>query len=563
MRNLFHVYYNMLFRKKLVNRIVAMGKLIVISSDIQINEDSKNAFDLCDNLNNGNWYYMSVQERNSYVPSTEAKRNGQLNEKVFVNKGTLLNLVDGTEKVPHGTRMVLCPVKTSFKYRVWPHWLAAVEVCLLSIVIGLCGGWTSPYLAKLTSENSTNRITESEASWVASYINIGRTLGAVMGGISTEYIGSKKTVWYTGIPLLLGWVVLTVAESVVWIYVSRVSFGIGMGMFFACFPLYIGEIADPSIRGALVSVIMNGFPIGNLLGNVMGPYMDMITFSCVSLVLNIVFLLLFVLLPDSPHFLIRHDRIEEATKSIEWYHRGVDVPSEVLSLKDFVQTNSLTLVDKWREINTPRNRKSLLVIGLLFIFMQLSGVYSIVYYMEILMREAKVTVLDPAEVVIISSIAGIVSGWISVFAIDRCGRKVLLTISTSGVAVSIAALGVHYTLLTNGYDPAPLQALPIASMCFFQLFVCIGIMPIPSTILSEMFAPNVKGVAAFVASITSGVFAFLSSKTFQPLVDLLSTEYVLYLYAIGMLIFMTLSLLCVPETKGKSLQDIQKMLENK
>lgn len=135
----------------------------------------------------------------------------------------------------------------------WSQWLAGSIVTLLVIVTGLMNGWTSPYLAQLTSSETEIplKLTNSEASWVASYFNLGRIVGAFSGAIFLSYIGRKRTIFISSFPLAFGWIFIIVATSVPWLYAARISSGISTGMIWAVLPMYIGEIADPAIRGAL------------------------------------------------------------------------------------------------------------------------------------------------------------------------------------------------------------------------------------------------------------------------------------------------------------------------
>lgn len=83
-----------------------------------------------------------------------------------------------------------------------------------------------------------------------------------------------------------------------------------MGMVFCSYPLYIGEVSAPSIRGALVSVIINAMPLGTLFGNIMGPNMSMMCFGIISLILTICYITTFVFLPRSPHYFVRRNDME-------------------------------------------------------------------------------------------------------------------------------------------------------------------------------------------------------------------------------------------------------------
>ncbi|CAK9797998.1 Facilitated trehalose transporter Tret1 [Anthophora plagiata] len=443
---------------------------------------------------------------------------------------------------------------------VWPQWAACSAVSLLSVSFGLMIGWTSPYLAQLTGKDSEFFITEDEAAWVVSLLPFGRLFGAIVGSIIMEYYGSKKALLVTGVPVMFGWICIIFANSAFWLYISRFCSGISQGMFFSCFAIYIGEIASAKIRGALVSTIINGMPVGTLLGNIMGSQMSMMCFGIISLTLNTCYLAVFPFLPQSPHYHVRLDNENEAKKSIQWYNRTSDVKAELELIEDFVKsTESRGFRDTFKQILERKNRRVFTMILLLFVFMQLSGLNAVTYYMEIIVRSAKVQSLKPSTVVIISGVFGIVVGWISVYLIDLCGRRFLLAVSCSCVIVSMAILGLHFMLLDQNFDPQKLEWLPILGMILFMM-MSIGLIPVPSTMLSELFPDHLKSIAGFSVSVTSAIFAFISSRTFQPLINLMTEKYVFWMYGVIMVVCLVYALTAIPETKGKTLQEIQEML---
>lgn len=149
--------------------------------------------------------------------------------------------------------------------------------------------------------------------------------------------------------------------------------------------------------------------------------------------------------------------------------------------------------------------------------------------------------------------AGIIFGWLGAYAIDRYGRRILLVISSSGVMVGMLLLSLHFLLLDFDYDPGDLEWLPILSLLIFML-MCFGLVPVPSTMLSELFPSDLKSAAGFIASITSAIFAFASTKSYQPLADIMGDEYIFFIYVTIMIACVIYSLTLVPETKGKTLQ---------
>nr|XP_003700178.1 PREDICTED: facilitated trehalose transporter Tret1-like [Megachile rotundata] len=446
---------------------------------------------------------------------------------------------------------------------VWPQWVACIIVTLLSISFGLVIGWTSPYLARLTSHDDLFHVSNNEASWVAALMPFGRLFGAIAGAIILEYYGSKMALMTTGVPVIVGWICIILATSAPWLYVSRTCAGISIGMFFSCFSLYVGEIASAQIRGALVSIIMNGLPIGTLLGNVMGVQVSIMWFGIISLILNICYVVIFPLLPHTPHYYVRRNNMDEARRTIQWYHRKSNVEEELEIIGNYVRdSGSMSLRERLKQIGEKRNRRVFGIVILLFIFMQLSGLNTVVFYMEIIAKRAQVTSIEPKNVVIIASSVGILIGWISVYLIDRCGRRVLMSASCCCVIAAMVLLGLHFMLLDLNCDPKKLEWLPIIAMMLFMM-MSIGLIPVPSTLLGELFPAYLRSIAGFMVSVTSALSAFVCTITYQPMIDTLTEKYVFGIYAVLMTGCLIFSVTCVPETKGKTLQEIQEMLDGR
>ncbi|KAL6254961.1 hypothetical protein P5V15_014303 [Pogonomyrmex californicus] len=445
--------------------------------------------------------------------------------------------------------------------RFWPQWFATIIVTLLNISIGLALGWTSPYLAQLTDENAPFRVTEEEAAWIASLLPLGRLLGAIIGSFLVEIFDSKISVLLTGLPLIFSWICTICSTSATWLYIFRIFSGMSMGMVFTCYPLYIGEISAPSIRGALVCLIINGFPMGSLLGTIMGPNMSMMYFGIISLILTLCYMSIFPFLPQSPHYYVRRNDTERAKRAIQWYQQKSDVRSDMEDVEQFVKsTCAMSRAEQWQQIKEPKNRRSLVMIVLLFMFMQLSGLNTIIFYAEIIVRKAKVTLIAPSSIVIIVNAVCIIFGWIGAFVIDRCGRRILLAISSLGVFISMLLLGFHFLLLEYDYDPGDIEWVIILSLTLIFPLMSLGLTPVPSAMLSEIFPSSLKSTAGFVSGVTGALFAFVASRTYQPLIDLIGEKYVFWIYAAIIATSLVYSLTVVPETKGKTLQEIQDMM---
>ncbi|XP_066588168.1 facilitated trehalose transporter Tret1-2 homolog isoform X2 [Prorops nasuta] len=377
---------------------------------------------------------------------------------------------------------------------------------------------------------------------------------------SSEYTGRKRTLLLGGLPLASGWIFTICSTSVFWLYVSRFCSGIGSGMIWPALSLYLGEIADPSIRGALISLNVNVASIGAFLGNAMGPYLSMEMFAYVSLLPNILFIALFSLIPESPYHYLLRDDLDKAEASLKWFRREQNVKAEMQELRDFVgNAASTNLLDKFKELCQYSNLRKITIMICLNIFVYMTGYNVVNSYTEIIVTSSGVNL--PASVVVMGlGLSSVIAGATAVFAIDRLGRRLLLMCAGFGAFISLALLGLHFHLLSIGYDPHHLTWLPILSLLAFNLFVNYGFVPMPGTLLGEIFPASLKTFLSFGFHSGNSLLAFTFTKTYQPFLDLVGQKYVFWTYALSTFLSIPYVYYFIPETKGKSLLEIQKSI---
>ncbi|KAL0115570.1 hypothetical protein PUN28_010825 [Cardiocondyla obscurior] len=296
------------------------------------------------------------------------------------------------------------------------------------------------------------------------------------------------------------------------------------------------------------------------LGNVMGPYLSMEMFGYVSLVPNILFMVLFSLIPESPYHYALHGNIDEAEASLKWFRREADVKAEMRELQDFVDGASTSILTKFKDFLLPVNLKNILVMLGLILFVQASSFSTINAYAEIIVTNTKMNI-TPSIAVMALCFASVVAGFIAIFLVDRLGRKNLLILSSAGVTISYTALGLHFYLLSLNFDPENLTWLPITSLLSFNLFVCCGLATVPSTLVGELFPANLKNLASLFVFSSNAMWSFAFVKCYQPFVDLVGEAIVFWSYGLFVLGAVPYVHYLIPETTGKSLLAIQQSIK--
>lgn len=335
-----------------------------------------------------------------------------------------------------------------------------------------------------------------------------------------------------------------------------------MGISYSCFSLYLGEIADSNIRGALVTVGMAGVSCGTLFIFLMACYLSFRISAIVNLIFNIILTILFIWLPDTPHHLVKKNQDEKAKQSILWYHRDSNVDLELSNLKNFYNEFNESTFVALKQFKIPQIRNAMLVTIALFFYTQMCGLNTILFYMETIIKSAQVDFIEPSFIVIIVTIFGIMASLISMTLIDTFGRKILMCCSCLMVIIALSSLGTHFQLLDMNVDPKIIQWLPIVCIILFEMAAFVGLLPVPSAVVGEIFPPNIKCVAASISSLFASLFALVAAGTYQILVDLITKKYIFWMYSIIMTTAIPVTIIFLPETKGKTLQEIQNQLMN-
>ncbi|XP_058789529.1 facilitated trehalose transporter Tret1-like [Phymastichus coffea] len=456
-------------------------------------------------------------------------------------------------------------LKIEVKNKLFTQCIATAGVMVLIIQTGIMGGWTSPNMARLTSENSTIPITLSEASWVASCLNLGRFVSVVLVPIFIELAGSKKTILLSFLPVTASWIVCMIANSAMMLYTARFLCGITYGLTYGCFSMYLGEVSVAAYRGTFVSIAMIGWPLGSVIGTIAETYLPMAVSSSIYLAQCLAGIMILIWLPDSPYQLVKNKQLDRARESLAWYRGHSNTEQEMDKILEFIESNAKqTFGERMQQLGSKPVRRAVFIVVIIFAFPQLVGLFNVFYYMELILTNGKSFLVEPSEFVIYANLVLFASTVATANLIDKLGRRVLLMASGLGVTVALAGLGLHYFLLGNArVDPVSMQWLPVASIVLFVITYTVGFLTVPSTVLGEMFPANIKSTAAGFTSLTSALLGFLASKAYQPMVDAIGEAYVFWIHALFSALAVPVALFLLPETKGKSFQEIQIDLHKK
>lgn len=427
-------------------------------------------------------------------------------------------------------------------------------------------GWTSPTLPILKSPDFYIQVTSDDASWITSFFLLGSVPGCILAAFIVDWLGRKKSLLIAGGPLLIGFVLIYIAWNPYVLYASRFISGIGTGIVYTVCPMYIGEIADKEIRGSLGSFIKLMVTFGELYAHAIGPYVTYQILAGTCILIPLLFLVTFVWMPESPYYLLMKNEPFAAAANLKMLKRSAteNELSEELEQMQKTVVRDLSNRGSIRDLISTRGNVLALIISLgLQMILQFSGLAAIESYTQEILEEGDANI-SAAEAVILLSVFQLIAGIGAAILVDKLGRRPLLLITTGLAAIALAIAGTFYFLKFQiGLNTMGYGWILHSSVIFYELIIALGLNPLCYMMLGELFATNVKGIAVSLANLWGSFLAFIVSKLYQVISDYCGVYATFSWFVVSCILGIFFILFIVPETKGKSLFDIQQELNCK
>ncbi|KAL3275587.1 hypothetical protein HHI36_020342 [Cryptolaemus montrouzieri] len=443
-----------------------------------------------------------------------------------------------------------------------PQYIAALSVCLGSVAAGTVLGWTSNI--DLTKGILNNlEITMNQVSWIGSMATLGGLLVCVPIGYYCDIVGRKLAMLSMIILFSLGWLLIIFANSVTMIYLGRLITGMAGGAFCIAAPMYTSEIAEKEIRGTLGSYFQLLLTVGILISNVLGAYVDIKTFSILCFCIPLVFGAVFFFQPETPIYSLKKGKEDDARKALRRL-RGpdYDVDSELKELKQQIESAEQNQISLKESLKKKATKKAFVISFGLMMFQQLSGINAVIFFTSTIFKQAGANFSFSPTIIV--GIMQVIATFVSSIVVDKFGRKILLIGSDSMMALSSVALGIYFTLqdrhILNEDQISTISFLPVLSLCVFIIVFSLGFGPIPWMISSEVFPPEIKSVASSAAGTFNWFLAFIVTAYYQPLTSLVGADVTFYMFTLISFTGSLFVFFVVPETKGKTMNEIQNEL---
>ncbi|XP_063595968.1 facilitated trehalose transporter Tret1-like [Penaeus indicus] len=440
------------------------------------------------------------------------------------------------------------------------QYFTAFSATMGALAMGAVLGYSSPAGPLLMSNATAGpvHLTKAQNSFFSSSMNLGALAGGPIGGVCLNKLGRRGTMLTSVVPFVGGWLLIAFAQNFAMLMTGRIITGFCAGITSLVVPTYIGEFASPDIRGTLGSGFQLMVTIGVVYAYAIGAVVktwQMLAGLCIIPVL-IYFVMVFFA-KESPNFLLSKGKLDKATESLQHF-RGKDynIQTELNMLQQTVEDAKRNKAS-FKDLLKPYILKPLLISLTLMFFQQYSGVNPVLFNLTTIFEDSGSTISDSISSITIG-VVQVLATLLATVLMDKAGRKLLLIVSASMMALSLTALGEFFyvKMEDEAWAVETLGWLPLASLIIFIAAFSIGYGPIPWLMMGELFSPNVKEAAAGLATMVNWTLSFSITLIFVPLQDAINDFGVYWLFAGVCVLNLIFSVTVVPETKGKTLEEI-------
>ncbi|PRQ26208.1 putative major facilitator, sugar transporter, major facilitator superfamily [Rosa chinensis] len=416
-------------------------------------------------------------------------------------------LVDGG--LDHGT-----------KEDQWMVYMSTFVAVCGSYEFGCCVGYSSPTQSAIREDLN---LSLAQFSMFGAILTFGAMIGAITIGPITDFIGRKGALRFSSVVCVAGWLAIYFSKGALLLDIGRMAKGYGMGAFSYVVPIFVAEIAPKHLRGSLTAL--------NQLMIVAGV--------SVSFVIGVV-----AKTGNQKDF-------EDALQKLRG--RDANISQEAEEIQDYIATLDRLPKAKLLDLFERRYSRSLIISVGLMICQQLGGINGVCFYVSNIFEQAG---FSSSLGTIIYAVLQVVVTGIGAAIMDKAGRKPLILTSATGLLLGCVLTAISFFLKVHQLSAEAVPILAVTGILVFIGSFSIGMGAVPWVLMSEIFPINIKGQAGSFATLVNWFGAWLCSYTFNFLMSW-SSYGTFILYAIINALAILFVIVMVPETKGRTLEQIQ------
>ncbi|KAL4630027.1 solute carrier family 2, facilitated glucose transporter member 6-like [Arapaima gigas] len=458
-------------------------------------------------------------------------------------------------------------------------YLAVFSAVLGNFNFGYSLVYPSPVIPQLKVEDNLDlRMDTTDIAWFGSVFSLGAAAGGLGAMLLNDMIGRKMSIMISAVPSTMGYLLMGAAQARWMLWLGRILTGIASGMTAASIPIYVSEISSPGLRGALGSCPQITAVFGSLALYALGLLLPWRWLAIAGEVPAFVMLVLLCFMPKSPRYLISKGRQQEALKALKWLRgRGANFTDELKKIEQSITSQGYI---SWSDLTMPYYYKPILIAVAMRFLQQMTGITPILVYLEPIFHYTKISLEPKYDAALVGAVR-LLSVVTAASLMDRAGRKRLLFISGFLMFLACQSLTMYThstpypSINITHHDPHTLfsiqqshrvqQNLPFDSVALIPLLSTMVIIfgyamgwgPITWLLMSEILPLGARGKASGLCVGVSWITAFGLSQGFMHVVETYGLFVPFLFFSVVDVINILFTALCVPETKGRSLEEIE------
>ena len=427
--------------------------------------------------------------------------------------------------------------------------IAAIGGFLFGYDTGVIGG------AMLFMQKDLGLKSHGQQQLTVAILLLGAIVGALIAGWLADRISRRRTKMISGCVYVTGAVGCALAQSYWQILAGRFWLGLAVGCASFVSPMYIAEIVPPSIRGAVVSFNQLMVTLGILIAYIVdwgfaGFSNNWRWMFALAVVPGAALAIGMYFMPFSPRWLVQKGREDDAREVLERYRfEDDDVDAEIDEIKE-VAEKEVNL----RELVAKGMRRMMIVGIALAVFQQIVGINTVIYYAPTILKFAGQQNTGALTQSVFIGCTNVVFTIVAILLLDKLGRRFFLIAGTTTLTVALVGLGLFFASKSLQHS---VGWLALVCLLVYIMGFAIGLGPVFWLMISEIFPLQMRGPAMAVCTMFNWGFNFLISYTFLTLTDVLTKQGAFWLYAFFGVCAVTFFVFVVPETKDRSLEQIQ------
>ena len=426
---------------------------------------------------------------------------------------------------------------------------------------GLLSGFDTGVISgALLFINDTWPLDSLQKGWVVSSALVGAVIGAAANGVLADVYGRKKVIIATALIFAVGSVICGFAVSVSWLIAGRMILGLAIGMVNFVVPLYLSEISPQRVRGMLVSLYQLAITAGILFSYLINRVFALTEYNWrwmlgSGLIPALVLLIGISFLGDTPRWLISKRREKEAREIFVKIEPDANADKHISEIRSAIEnqeqkSSSRKIFASWMLMPV--------IVGIGMMFMQIcTGINTIIYYTATIFKAAGFSSNIGALYATIGvGLVNFLMTFVAIFFTDKIGRKPLLYAGLAGITASLFVLGASFYFTAELGDS--LKWVAIGSIAVFIASFAFSLGPIGWIVISEIMPLKIRGFAMSLCTMANFGFNFIVALTFPVLLEKIGEAYTFWIFGVIGIFSLFFTYFCLPETKGRSLEQIEK-----